>query len=607
MSIPQVKRDRAKLVSVASFFIGIAFFVVFYGSFLLIPGNFGIIDHDFFLAWQLAVNDALRHGELLHWFHQMCGGVPGLANPQSGALSPFNVIGLFTGPVSQFKIELLILGALGLSGFLYFCQLRRIPPYYALFGFFIWAGNGLVATRILHGQTTYYPLLVLPLFVALLFRTVTPDEREDHHWRIMGQSPGTLLAGTLLCTLVLYLDGFHVFIYNYPLLGILALGLAYQHRNLTPVIAMVLWAGAGVVLSLPRLLPTLELLQHFPREVPIKEFIDVGGLISALIQGDLREIYFRTSEGMTDVHWVGYIAYVGVLPLILTACFFLLARDKAKASWLIAMLFSFAISLGHVSDWAPWSILHALPIAEQVRAPFKFISFFLLGIAFLSILGAHSINQSLTSQLQRYGKPTVLAMTTVLLLLFVLAVDLNRAHQPLFRDAFNQHQESHQTIDRSKPLASHDLEQHVMFTGVANNLGIINCYDPISPRNEALPNVPLARIIEGTGQVQADTRPNEISVIATIASDAGADILINQNDHPYWTVLEGRGQLIRDPEVGLLVINVPKGHSVTQLRYRSGSFYASLKLTAILAGALVLLIFRLSPAYTKWRGSASKT
>ncbi len=565
------KGSNATLLNAASFTAGMVLFAIFYGPFLLIPGNFGIVDHDFFLAWQLAVNDALRHGELLHWFHHMCGGVPGLANPQSGALSPLNVFGLIMGPVAQFKIELVIHGALGLIGFLYFCHLKKIPAYYALFGFMIWAGNGLVATRVLHGQTTYYPLLVLPLFVALLFAT-----NKARAW----------LIGSLLFVFVLYEDGFHVFIYNYPLLGILALGMAYQRRDAAPVIALTLWAIIGIILALPRLLPTIELLQHFPRLVPNKEFIGVIDLLSVLVNGNLFEIYSATSEGQQDVHWVGYIAYVGFIPLILTAGFFLFARDKDWIPWLVAMLMSFALALGHLSDWAPWSILHQLPVAEQVRAPFKFVSFLLLSLAFLSILGAHGISQLLHKRFTGTSKSAWLAPTTATLLLIVLTADLNRAHQPLFVQAFNQYQESYQSIDRSNPFDAHDFNDHVMFSAVANNLGVINCYDPIKPRNEAKPDAPLAQVTVGSGHADASISPNKIHVNATIESDTGAKILINQNDHPNWIVTRGEGVLIRNPDIGLLMLQLPKGASETQLTYQPEVFHASLWLTIILAALL---------------------
>src|SRR5215213_6288427 len=135
-----------------------------------------------FLAWQLAVNDALAHAELLHWTHHFCGGMPGLAEPQSGALSPFNLLGLIVDPIVQMKINVFAHFAVCSAGFVLLTRRMGVPDWYGIAGFVIWAGNGMIAFRLLHGQETFYPLLYLPLMVALIWPYLA-DATTHAAWR----------------------------------------------------------------------------------------------------------------------------------------------------------------------------------------------------------------------------------------------------------------------------------------------------------------------------------------------------------------------------------------------------------------------------------------
>ena len=108
----------------------------------------------------------------------MCGGVLGIGNPQSGALSPFNVLGLFLNPVHQFKVELLLHILIMPIGFIMLTRSLKIPTPTALFGSVLWAGNGFLAFRLLHGQTTFFGLLLAPILLALMIEEIGEIEVE---------------------------------------------------------------------------------------------------------------------------------------------------------------------------------------------------------------------------------------------------------------------------------------------------------------------------------------------------------------------------------------------------------------------------------------------
>jgi hypothetical protein len=231
--------------------------------------SIGSLDHDFFLAWQLLINDSLKKGQLLHWAHHFCGGIPGLANPQSGALSPYNLLGLYFGPVLQMKINLLIHFVICGCGFIFLCKRMKVSPYLGILGFLVWTGNGFVLFRILHGQQTFYPLLYLPLLFAFFWPYIDKVSVKNIQIR-------DIAGGSLLLIFMILEDGFQVLIYTYILLACISIYSIYKTKTLGSLVLISYWGIISVGLCLFRLLPVVELLSELPRTVQDRDFMTVA-------------------------------------------------------------------------------------------------------------------------------------------------------------------------------------------------------------------------------------------------------------------------------------------------------------------------------------------
>ena len=202
----------------------------------------GIIDTDRFLAWQLAINDAMIHGSLLHWMPYICGGVPALANPEYGALSPFNLIGFIFNPVVQFKIEIIIHLLIVPIGFMVIAKSLELPLWTAIFGVAVWIGNGFLAFRLLHGQTTFLPFMLVPLLVGWMLQQIQGQSsiRTSSRWPQLRLTVG----GIVVTSLMILEDGILVLFYTVIILGIMATADGIVRRDRRPIIMLCCWMFA---------------------------------------------------------------------------------------------------------------------------------------------------------------------------------------------------------------------------------------------------------------------------------------------------------------------------------------------------------------------------
>jgi hypothetical protein len=572
--------SRAELgfVSVA----GLAIVLFLYASLFTRPSSFGSMDHDYFNAWQLAVNDSLRHGQLLHWMPHLCGGQPGLGNPQSGVLSPFNVLGLWLSPVMQFKVEMVLNALGGLAGFVALAVWSGASPAVALVGFVIWIGNGLIATRVLHGQSPFLTLLLLPPLVALMYREALEPGRR---WpRLRG-----VVWGAAVLLLILYQDGFHTLIHAMPLLVTLALGWLSRGRGTAPLAWLVSSGLVAGMLSLPRVLPAAMFVRETPRLPPTSEFVTVAEEVQRLIDPDLLgQVHDIVRRG--NLFELGHLGHVGLVPLALFL-FFLLRKTGGEGGgepprwpWFIAFALGFALALGDLGPLSPWHHLRALPLFKMIRAPYKFHA----GLALAVACGAQlAVSRPAPAWLQD-RVPDLRARGGAVLAVLVLSLVAMMAASlwPLFDERQQPYQPPFDRIDASLPFVNARVDSTRMYTAVANNVDVVNCYEPTTRHSLVPPRTPLAALASGLGEVHARIEPN--GVVVSYEAPTDDVLLVFQNWDAAW-VREPSGEPVARHPVGFMEIPVQAGPGQVVLRYRPVWFHLGLAWSggfAALLGAL---------------------
>ena len=276
----------------------------------------------------------------------------------------------FFNPVVQMKISVAAHLCASAAGFHLLVRRARWPVYFAMVAFVIWTGNGFVAFRLLHGQETFYPLLYLPLMLALLWPYLCGD--REH-----GEIRRDVLMGTALVSLMVLEDGFQVLIYAGIFFGSAGLMAGILRRDFRALGVLAAWMGWAMLLCAVRLLPMVELLHEHPRLTTEQDFLTAAMLIDAFFNPRQLALYSGFQLAAPHNVWAAYGAYTGWAPFVLFAYGAVLAgvrRQPVFLPLLVAVLASFLLMLGHFAEWSPWTLLHNLPLMDMVRAPHRFAS-----------------------------------------------------------------------------------------------------------------------------------------------------------------------------------------------------------------------------------------
>lgn len=559
---------------------------------------YGIVDFDQFFTWQLAVNDAGRSGELLHWMPYLCGGVMGLGNPQSGALSPFNFLGLYFNPVHQFKLELLIHILLVPIAFGMLAKALRLPLVVGLFGCVIWVGNGFVNFRLLHGQTTFFSLLLVPFLLALLIEEIQLANERGGGFRSTGVSLIRVVLGVAVVCLMILQDGVLVLMYTAFLLGGLALVASIRTRDAGPLYLVMCWGLCSVALCAVRLWPMAELLAATPRNVDDRDFLTLKMAWDALFGIDQRKLYFGFNEPNHSV-WGAYGAFTGLIPWLLGLYGALRSRGPWRWPLFAVMILGFVLMFGNFAGFAPWTLLRNVPPFQMVRAPYRFVILLILGISVFSMVGAAELYSNLKSRLSvrmDTGTAKRTAFVVGAIILLGIASNLSWSLKPLLEETIVSHPRLPGEIDRERGFEYTVGNPAHMFGHVSHNQGIMNCYRSIPFNIGVNHRFPLAYVSEGTGSVSLEVGVNQLRL--GVNSSDPTRVVINHHYHDDWYVKSGNVTAMGPVGLGVIGLSLPAGEQEVVLEFVSrtfllGSVVSALSFAAFLLGILVVMRSRL--------------
>ncbi len=557
------------------------------------PDSYGGVDFDQFFTWQLAVNTALQEGEILHWMPHLCGGIMGLANPQSGGLSPFNVLGLFLNPTHQFKIELLLHVLLSTIGFLMLARALRLPEPAALFGCVVWAGNGFVAFRMLHGQTTFFALWLVPILVALLIEEIYQSDARRAGLRTGTPSPYRWILGSTIVSLMILEDSVLVLMFAAFFLGGMALVASIRARDAGPIYLLLLWGSCSAALCAVRLWPMMELLQTTPRIVDDHDFLTFRMAYDALFHLDQHDLYLNFRRVFPHSVWGAYGAFSGVMPWLLGAYGAVRSRGPWRLPLFLVMIFGLVLMFGNFAGFAPWTLLRGIPPFHMVRAPYRFVILILIGLAMLSMVGGNALFRDLQSYLtNRIGiaRARAAAAVAVAVLLLVTAGMLKFALAPLLNDMIVPRPVVPTSIEDRDDQFVHGIgNPRDMLPLVAKNKGILNCYRSMPFDLIVDPSAPPAYLLDTHQEVELFVGVNELRLKVELA-EPGV-VLVNQRFHQGWVVTSGTVEQLGPVGPGLIGLRLPVGEQVVVLSFASGSFIKGLFLTSFsLVCALVAML-----------------
>ena len=512
---------------------------------------------------------AIRAGDLPLWDPFHCGGVTSWGNPESQHFAPWVLLAaLALGSTLATKVLLVAHTALGAAGAFRYARLRHGlgPAASALVGG-AWAASGFFSWQMAGGHFTFAPYYLFPWLLLA--------------WRRSLEELRAVPAVVVLLVAIVLEGGTYPFPH-----ALLALALdtlialagrpGQEPRAVTrPRSSTVAWNGAiavglVVLLTAVRWLPIAETLTRFPRTVTSTDAPAAMDLMKAWV---LSESEWR-APGRLYV-WPEYCAYLG-WPVVGLAAVGTVRALRAHRTALVGLAIFFVLAMGAFHPWAPWSLLHRLPLYDSLRVPSRLQVLLTFYVALLAGIGLDAINRGATRALGQCDWWEGTAWGIVVFALAPLVV-FNLGNNDRWDGA---------PVESAGPAAPRfhleaTPDYHARYALLPRqNKGTRSCYVGAMDWDVA-PGLwngdrPQARVADGELRGVWRT-PNHIHLDVSLPEPGR--VLLDQNHDPDWQATTGT---LTD-ERGLLALDLPGGdHSVTvsyrpwTLPWAAGSFVLGL-------------------------------
>jgi hypothetical protein len=357
-------------------------------------------------------------------------------------------------------------------------------------------------------------------------------------------------------------------------------------RWFSPLLSGAIMGIVAIGLSAIRTLPLLSIVFGVPRPVSEKEALDPLALFASM---------WSPQYAANGDHYIG----VGILALAFLA---LLLADRAGARFVALALVFASLCVGQLSDIAPWTLLHKLPVYSQLGTPSRMTILVLMFLALAAARGLTRLEDAPTwiaTRLLQWGKrrlPILAAFVTGIVGAALAGYLGYRVDKALIASTAIKPGTAYVTegprryADEFHQSRGNRWDTQVWLPA---SRGSIECFEE-TPFFEApglrgdLPSEEFAAPGSDLAVKRVSWSPTRI-VLDVDAKRAGR-VLVNQNYNRHWTSSEG--SVVMNPD-GLLAIDVPAGRRILTVAFRDRMVTLGGVITlGTLAGILALLVRR---------------
>lgn len=493
--------------------------------------------------WEVAWVAWARYGEVALFDPFQCGGVPLWGDPQAQTYGPWFLLALSVGSTLALKIGVVLHTAVGLVGtFLFARDEHRLSTTASLLASVVFCGSGFFAWHIAGGHSAFLPFYFAPLLAWSLRRAFT-----DLRYVVMVAS---------LVALTLHEGG----VYPLPYFALMLVVETFGDRSARDLPRAVAVLAASAVLSVLLgafrvFAVAIELLRH-PRPTMIDDHLGLDDLAMMLTA--------REHDWGVPGHpyvWPEYCAYVGVVVVVLGAVGYHLAARRGHARIVAGTLLFGLLAMGNLGEYAPWALLHELPVFGSLRVPSRFVVLFILYLGVAAALALDAIAD-------RLPKRAAIATFVPIVVLLGVTVDITASTRPIVNRWTNP---ALVPLDRAAVFEQRSAAVHAGSFASLPRLGVgsLGCYVvldyAVAPGLRVGPghDVWFSR---GAGEARVVHRTvNTIEL--DVRSDARAAVVLNQNYSPDYITSIGR----LEDGGGMLQLAVPAGHHRVRIRYQPKS------------------------------------
>ena len=511
------------------------------------------------------------------WNPYSCGGHPAWGGPESDTIivSPWLPAYLFLPLPLALRIEVLGSTLIGAAGAWLLASRFTRSRGLRLLVSVLFALNSRATLQLAVGHMWHSTYAYLPWALYFYDRAVGVDP-------LLGvpRRSDVVLTSVFLALLV-YAGGIYPLPHTAVALGGYALLLAVATRSLVPLRKVMACGLLGAALGAPKLLPLAEVMRRFPRLIDSPESMDFIGFFAMLTSRD--QDISSTPVPVSAWAWHEWGMYIG-WPCVAAILVGLIAtrgvRERALRN--VGGVFV-ALAFGAFCEYAPWTILHQLPVFSSQHVPSRWLMPALL----LLVCVAASAGERFLSWVGRWRGLAEIAV--LLVVTFVVRDVCQVARTPLKKALTLRAPEAADSIGEFKTLkhvpSSLDYDaggySASSMSALVANVGAIDCvtfaaFANVDVRSKGRSPGLGARGVgdaeyrgeaylpegRGTARVVRFT-PNDV-VVKVDGARAGDPVVLNQNWDPGWRASGQEATSWHDAVASV----VPSRSATVRFRYR---------------------------------------
>jgi hypothetical protein len=422
-----------------------------------------------------------------------------------------------------------------------------------------------------------------------------------------------VLAGACLAMLV-YTGGIYPLPHTGLALVVYSALLAFGMRSIVPVKRMVASALLGVGLSAPRIVPILVMLRRYPRLVDSPETMGFTDFVEMLVSP--QQDTFSMPVAVTNWGWHEWGMYVGMVPFVAIAVGVWMARGTREQALRGLGLLLVLLSFGRFFDYAPWALLHMMPVFASQHVPSRWMMPALLVLAATAAATAER-------GLVRLGRARALVeIGAVFAVAWVIKDVCNTVRVPFTHTFGRPPPKTQDTVGEFR------TERHVpasleydpgewspsQLSALVANIGSIDCntfpgfhnyYRDLQGHSPGLGahgvGDPKYRgevyVAEGHGTARIEKWTPNVIDVRVEGAQSGDHVVLNQNWDPGWSANGSAAPMWQD-QVSALVVT---GSDAVRFRYRPRTLWFGLLVLLATVGALAApWLLRVSRWMRRW-------
>ncbi len=520
-------------------------------------------DRDMFTQLRWVPYYTLTHfHQLPFWNPYKCGGMPMLGNPESAIVTPFLLLYLVFGLIPGMLLEIYVHVAIMFAGGYVFGRELGLVPRAALVLAAMFPSSSWLSLHVAMGHLNFLSIAYIPWILSLLLMS-----NRLRQWHLA-------ILGGLLCGLTLT-EGNYGFVFAAMLVAIVAVWYAAIGLSIRPIVAAALIGIFALAFSLPKLIPTAELLKLDPRDWGLS-YLTWRGILISLFSRDQD-----LSHPMVASYFFSeYASYISP-PFVLFALIGMFGRLRKSIPWIFGMILFFSLYFGDLGPNSPTMWLRRLPLGGNIGLCGRWVIPMFFCVSVLAALGAEVLCE-LPREWSRRLAGVLLALGVADSWLicapnyhYLLQHPLPSPPQSATFQQYWSGFPAPLTVIAMAGLGSTNCGG----VGYTVPRGAVLGYNETGYRGDSY-------LLDAGNLTQKLWTPNRLSYEVKAAEPTS--LVVNQTMYPGWHLARGEGLVY--PEHGLIAVRVPSGRQEIELVYTPHHIIVA-SWVALVALALMIVVW----------------